>query len=361
MKNIFKKTTWILLLLTAFAFASCGKKAEITLFNNDLVSIHTEAQAAALEAGYEKFLEHAFGTKELSAPEPVVFKWNATQGKNALTGKFTFYFADNEAFDNALAIETEEREYSLTNLKIGQTYYWKVEVLTDDGAKVESDVARFTVSDIAPRNLSVDGVTNFRDVGGWKTADGKRVKQGLLYRSARLNDNGKETVTISESGIRTMTEDLKIKTELDLRQNEIRTESALGSGVTYVNIPIPGTITTQLRIHDEAVKTIFSLLADENNYPMFVHCSVGTDRTGLVCFLLNGLLGVSEEDLYTDYAFSNFGKIGSLRKYTEIQEGYVSVIKQFPGETLSEKIAAYLYEVGVTEAQIKEIKRIMTE
>ncbi len=361
MKNIFKKPVALCLLAATFAFSACGSKTSIALFNDDPVSIHTEAQAAALEAGYEKFLEHAFGTKELSAPEPVVLNWEASEGKKLLTGPYIFYFADNEEFKDALIVKTDEDQYSLVNLEIGKTYYWKVELPSEDGKKTESRVASFTVSDIAPRNLSVDGVTNFRDVGGWKTVDGKRVKQGLLYRSARLNDNGKETVTISESGIRTMTEDLKIKTELDLRQNEIRTESALGSGVTYVNIPIPGTITTQLRMHDEAVKTIFDLLSDENNYPMFVHCSVGTDRTGLVCFLLNGLLGVSESDLYTVYAFSNFGKLGSVRKYTEIQEGYVSVIKQFQGETLSEKITAYLYEVGVTEAQIKEIKRIMTE
>ena len=42
---------------------------------------------------------------------------------------------------------------------------------------------------------------------------------------------------------------------------------------------------------------------------LLLHCSIGTDRTGVICFLINALLGVSEEDLYKDYLFSMFGMI----------------------------------------------------
>ena len=66
------------------------------------------------------------------------------------------------------------------NLKIATTYYWSV-----SAGDVVSDVSSFSTADCQPRNIYCDGVTNMRDLGGWKTTDGKRVKQGLLYRSGQ--------------------------------------------------------------------------------------------------------------------------------------------------------------------------------
>ncbi|MCR5584049.1 MAG: tyrosine-protein phosphatase [Lachnospiraceae bacterium] len=334
-------------------FTGCGKT--ITMSSPENFDIHTEKQREALDAGIDNFLKFAFGTKEWSAPEKAVLTWETGKEK---PDSCILRFSDNAELKDAKEISTAENSFAVGNLEIGKTYYWQVEYENKKGKTIKSEIASFTTDDKAPRNLFVDGVTNVRDLGGWKTENG-HVKQGLVFRSARLNDNGKETVSVTEDGIRTMKEELGIKTELDLRQGEIRTSSALGEDVNYVNIPIPGTVTTQLRMHDESVKKVFTLFADENNYPILVHCSVGTDRTGLVSFMLNGLLGVAEEELYIDYAFSNFGKIGSLRKYEEIRESYVSVIKQFPGASLSEQIENYLKEVGITDAQINEIKRIM--
>ncbi len=362
MKQRLKKyTAAIFVAAVSIILAACGKEAvTFELSGLPVETIHTEKQTEALDAGYKEFLKHAFGTKEWSKPDPVILKWNVSESREEITGKYTVTLWDKGENEEPFTVLTEETEWTLNNPEIGKTYYWTVSVETVSGKTFTSEKKSFAIDDTAPRNLNVDGVTNVRDLGGWKTATGK-VKQGMVFRSARLNDNGKETVTITEAGIHTMKDELGVKTELDLREGEIRNSSALGEEVRYVNIPIPGTITTQLRMHDESVKKIMGLFADENSYPILVHCSVGTDRTGLVCFLINGLLGVSEDDLYTDYAFSNFGKIGSLRKYEEIQESYVSLIKQFPGNTLSEKIEAYLTETGVTKEEIGNIKRLLMQ
>ena len=49
------------------------------------------------------------------------------------------------------------------------------------------------------------------------------------------------------------------------------------------------------------LKDAFAIFGNKDNYPIVMHCSIGTDRTGMLAFLINSLLGVSEEDLYKDY------------------------------------------------------------
>ena len=109
------------------------------------------------------------------------------------------------------------------------------------------------------------------------------------------------------------------------------------------------------------ITKVFEVLADENNYPLFFHCSIGTDRTGLISFLVNGLLGVNEEDLYRDYLFSNFGDIGSDRKLEDILEDYVNLIKEQNGSSLQEKVENFLLDLGVKQNHLDSIKNIMLE
>ena len=101
-------------------------------------------------------------------------------------------------------------------------------------------------------------------------------------------------------------------------------------------------------------------VADEENYPMIIHCSVGTDRTGMFAFLINALLGVSEEDLCRDYLFSNFGAIGSKRKITQLKESmYYTEVMNAQGNTLSEKAYNYLADLGVPTDQLDSVISIL--
>ena len=87
---------------------------------------------------------------------------------------------------------------------------------------------------------------------------------------------------------------LNIKSEIDLRlieNNEVGSyeESALGSGINYYQCPMSydGNILVN---NKNMVKNIFDLLSDKTNYPLIYHCNIGTDRTGLITYLLNGFL-----------------------------------------------------------------------
>ena len=220
-------------------------------------------------------------------------------------------------------------------------------------------------------------MTNVRDLGGWKTEDGGRVRQGLLYRGARFSANDSGVISISRDGIETLRDEIGIKTEIDLRKTKAGgcdrdeagklTASPLGGSVRYVSCPMeygPVLITDSKNINQ--VKEVFHLLADESNYPIYFHCSIGTDRTGLIAWLVNGLLGVSENDLWRDYLFSDFGQIeqdpANARTRAKNEDVYVNQIKATPVANLSKKTYNFLRDYfGVPEADLNSVIRILKE
>ncbi len=325
-----------------------------------LVSLHTEMQSKYLLKNADRLPFGINGKKEESYPEAVELSWMYGEDEVA---EFVVSISKNEDMTNSKTYTTAERKLSLYNLELATDYYWTVSVNGET-----SEISKFTTSGDAPRFICVDGITNVRDIGGWLTEDGTRTKQGLIYRCGRLNesaDNGC-SVIITEAGKKTMVEDLGVKTELDLRQLHTGetggiTSSPLGEEVKYISCPMDWSGD----LHGDNKKQIlefFKILSDEANYPIIVHCSIGTDRTGMLSFLLNALLGVSEEDLYRDYMFSNFAEIGSKRKLTQLTESkYYNDVKNAPGDTLSEKAYSFLAEIGVHESQLDSIISILTK
>ncbi|MBP5248471.1 MAG: tyrosine-protein phosphatase [Lachnospiraceae bacterium] len=341
------------------AYTENGVRFELCDLNG--ASGLTEKMLGAIADGYENVNKYATGTKEWSIPEPVKHTWTITSRKKGDPVSFEMKLSESPDMADAKIFTVTEPFCDVYNLKIGTKYYWTVTAKFSDGSEATSRVTEYITADTAPRVLYIDGVTNCRDLGGWRTFEGQRVRQGMIIRTARYNDDGKESLNITEKGIDTMVNTLGVKTELDLRRDEIRTESALGAGVNYINIPMAGTVVSKIRDYDEKLRQVIGVFAVEENYPIAVHCSIGTDRTGLVCFLINSLLGVQENDLYLDYVFSNFGHISSLRKASEIKEQYLRVINGFPGRTLPDRTEKYLLEIGVTQEEIDAIRNILLE
>lgn len=308
------------------------------------------------------------GSKELSLPEAINLSWKSTLPKDKNFDYFLVRIDENNNFTSPLEykVPIEEKNIDIYNLKVGTKYYWNVEAIANEES-ITSEIETFTTFFNYPRNIFVEGVTNFRDVGGWIIDENTRVRQGLAYRCGRLNTSSSSTlnIEITDNGINTMRNYLNIKSEIDLRlieNNEVGfyEESALGSGINYYQCPMSydGNILVN---NKNMVKNIFDLLSDKTNYPLIYHCNIGTDRTGLITYLLNGLLGVNQEDLFIDYEFSNFGLINGTRSKESIKKTYVKTIDETEGETLSEKISNYLQEIGITSNQIETIKEIFIE
>lgn len=93
---------------------------------------------------------------------------------------------------------------------------------------------------------------------------------------------------------------------------------------------------------------------------MIFHCNIGTDRTGMIAYLINALLGVSDDNLHRDYLFSNFGNIGGKRNAGGLEESvYYKSVAEAEGDTLSEKAFNCLVDFGVPAEQLDAIRDIL--
>jgi protein-tyrosine phosphatase len=172
--------------------------------------------------------------------------------------------------------------------------------------------------------IAVDGAPNFRDVGGYETADGRRVRYGKLFRSGMLTG-------VTDDGVAALAA-LEIRTVVDLRtQVEV---DALGTdrlpgGTRVVQIRVPSAgadpmvaealktghfpylpdlvAVNRAYITDDAAEfgELLTLLADSANLPVIIHCLGGKDRTGVSVALLLTILGVPWSTVREDYLLSN--------------------------------------------------------
>ena len=141
---------------------------------------------------------------------PVKLAWN---GNGSV--RYTIYIADNENFDNATSyvVSGFTRELDIYNLLPSTTYYWKVAGDRSD----MSDTSVFKTEDLSVRLIYAEGTSNIRDLGGWN-ADGSFVNYGKIYRGNQLNGYGNwGDNKLTEEGLKTFKDDLKIRTEIDLR------------------------------------------------------------------------------------------------------------------------------------------------
>ena len=107
----------------------------------------------------------------------------------------------------------------------------------------------------------------------------------------------------------------------------------------------------------KSITSVFETLGDSNKYPAVFHCTRGRDRTGAVAFLLEGYLGVSQEDLTRDYLFTNFSSSNSCN--ISVVNTYISYLNGFEGNTLQQKIESYLLSIGVTQSTLANIESIL--
>ena len=218
------------------------------------------------------------------------------------SSEYTVHFSEKADFSNSFTVKTKFNDIKNTIFIPGKTYYYKVT------GTINSDVlgnGTIKVNDAPVRWISIDKVGNVRDMGGWKAEGGKTVKYGMLYRGRKLE-------SISAEGIATIKQ-LGLKTELDLRYADQKFQTP-GTGMNYEFIESPGQYDNVMKVKPEvfkkSYKRVFELLSDESNYPFYAHCNAGADRTGTFAFIVNGLLGVSYEDLTRDFELTSFSESG---------------------------------------------------
>ena len=164
-------------------------------------------------------------------------------------------------------------------------------------------------------------VFNFRDLGGYRAADGRSVRWGRLYRSDglwRLTDE--DYTAFARLGLRTV---------LDLRRpDELDTDGRVAGslGIEYHNVNFYGELWPEHELGPEEmpryladryaemaaygitganpVGAALRLIADDDAAPLVFHCAAGKDRTGILAALTLHLIGVDDEQIAADYALS---------------------------------------------------------
>ena len=184
-----------------------------------------------------------------------------------------------------------------------------------------------TSARLEDRHIRLEGQANFRDIGGYKTTDGKTVRRGVIYRSGELPH-------LTEQDVARL-EELKIKTVVNfLNDAEIQRygPDRLPSGVLTIRHPIdtddgmavhliaarktgdfskvPATINPEIHAilvgqAAEQYAALFRVIAEEKNRPLVFHCSHGIHRTGTATAILLWSLGVPWETVRADYLLSN--------------------------------------------------------
>lgn len=284
-----------------------------------------------------------------------------------------------------------EESYTVprANLEIARDYYWRITArgrcskfncgprcgCKESKGVVRSEIASFRTEDCAPRWIEIDGkVANIRDLGGRRTADGRRVRQGMAYRGQGLNDNsamgerqGRNRLTVED--VKYLTGTLGIRTDLDLRssgETADMSESPLGPGVAFI---LRSSMCYRDIFSDKGKQVMaknFRVFCDSKNYPIYFHCIGGADRTGALAYVLNGVLGVDRHDLETDWESTFYPKIPDENpdpnfwcRESHFNDGFAKYGSE--GDSWNRRIELYLLDCGVTADEIAAFRKIMLE
>ena len=190
-----------------------------------------------------------------------------------------------------------------------------------------------------PFVVPLQGGSNFRDLGGHRTADGRTVRRGAVFRSAHLGGlTDHDRRQLGKLGVRTIV-DLRGVNEaaetphlidgLTCRIVGAHIEPAVGDRIR--NAVADGTATPFMMMElfsdhyreyprrcAPGFRTLFATLSDGRHRPLVFHCTAGKDRTGFASALLLTLLGVRWDDVMEDYLRTNDLWTGHIGRYPEL-------------------------------------------
>ena len=225
------------------------------------------------------------------------------------------------------------------------------------------------------RHIEIDFVGNLRDLGGYKTRDGRQVAWRRLFRGGELRH-------ASLSQVLQLRDEIGLNTVLDLRGlMEIRPERVAflkSVEISYHNISLEGEEGSAAPEGDlfnrfsnmgefylwmlrsdgfnrQLIRAL-ELVADPTHHPILFHCAVGKDRTGILAAFILGILGVSDEDIIADYALTE-QSMPALIERLKADERTVSMVTDLPAyfwQAAPESMETMLVTINQEYGSIRE-------
>ena len=321
--------------------------------------------------------------EEDSASNSIIMKWETRPAIEGEVKVFASTDPDHIRENRPVATAPIANQWmTIANNQPSQRHYYTL--LFNDRYRVR----------VASRTVNVPGVQNFRDLGGYPVyAQHKRIRWGMLYRSARMD--------LSQPATRDKLNHLGIRTVIDLHTPS---ESPLPAGTLpgqprVVHIPIPvdcltdiladidqqriqpdtiGRIVERINRHivaanAPAFRQMFDILLDKENYPAVIQCSTGKGRTGIASALVLNALGVNDDDIMTDYRLSRFNIPTAISYVYELpvrsqealitlfsaRENFLNAAKDEIERTYG-SVDEYLTKaVGLQKDELKDLRKIL--
>ncbi|MDH6387724.1 protein-tyrosine phosphatase [Dysgonomonas sp. PH5-37] len=268
-------------------------------------------------------------------------------------GKWTVYAGHSpEKIDMTTPVAEGEGsgEFSLHVSNTAHSYF---QIVTPDGKAI-----------LAERHLPMEGGYNFRDLGGFRTQDGRYVKWGKLFRSDDLSNLTDPDLHYLASIPIVSIVDFRAETEVqkspDREPSSVKTNYKLpiipGNLANFQTAAVSSetlmTDMNRLLVSDTAsigqYKELFRLLQNPDDTPLLFHCSAGKDRTGLAAALILFALGVDDTIIMDDYLSSN-AYLGN--KYADIIARKPAIRGMF--EVRAEYLSAALEQIRIEHGSIE--------
>ncbi len=243
------------------------------------------------------------------------------------------------------------------------------------------------------RRVELAGPVNFRDLGGYPAADGRRVAWGRLYRSDSLHrleesdgpllhDLGIATAIDFRAGDEVDRIGVGRLGELDIHHLHLPTVDKALHTVRHPGWEVPksaGEVYVQmLRSGSGAYAATLRVLAEPGTLPAVYFCMAGKDRTGIFSAMVLGLLGVSDADIVADYVLTD-DVLGAIherarRDYPDAADSWPDLPKALigaEGETMVAMLEAvrerwggwdgWTEEHGVEPAVVEDVRTHLLE
>ena len=244
------------------------------------------------------------------------------------------------------------------------------------------------------RHQRFQSIFNFRDLGGYRTGDGRTVAWRRLYRADGMHRMTEEDkALVAGLGLRTVI-DLRTEDEVAASGRFQSPDGAIG----VLSHPVLRQVWDSEQVDPDqaavdylahryeemleeggpAIASVLAVLADDRQLPAVFHCAAGKDRTGVLAALVLSLLGVPDDDVAADYALSE-GAVGRMVEWLaanrpEMAERMVALPEAFrsaPPEAMHRTLEhirtshggpeAFVASLGVSPSVVERLREVLLD